>query len=62
MKKTILKSLYDKIKNEKVTLSDISLSISGLIMASGCGAKIAQVTVALCALIPSQKSLRSRRT
>lgn len=38
-----------------------SSSTSGFIIASGCGAKIAQVTVALWALIPSQKSLRSRR-
>jgi len=35
---------------------------SGLMIASGCGANMAQVTVALCALMPSQKSLRSRRT
>lgn len=45
-----------------LTLSCEISSGSGLIMASGCGANMAQVTVALCALMPSQKSLRSRRT
>lgn len=35
---------------------------SSMMIASGFGAKIAHVTVALCALMPSQKSLRSRRT
>lgn len=45
-----------------LTLEISSSSISGLIIASGCGANIAHVTVALWALIPSQKSLRSLRT
>lgn len=46
----------------KYTLSLEISSGSGFIIFSGWGANIAHVTVALCALIPSQKSLRSRRT
>lgn len=45
-----------------ITFSFEISSGSGFIMASGCGANIAQVTVALWALMPSQKSLLSRRT
>lgn len=56
--------MKDKLSKIILTLVREILSSSGsdFIIASGCGANMAHVTVALCALMPSQKSLRSRRT